>query len=176
MKKELIIHFSFMIAFVAGASVVRNWTTFAYWPVWAGAILGTILPDIDNLIHTLFLSSQGVAGDLRSTPFRQKFTKSLGLMYAPREENSEPIFHSAQFQLVFLVFAFLLVTSSSSLFGIGLVLAFMLHLVIDQAVDYMEKGNINQWFKEFPLDLDSHKKLLYLGANGLMLLVFGFFL
>lgn len=177
LRKEIITHFSFMIAFLSLITVYKGLYDLYYLPFWIGGIIGTILPDVDHLIYLYVLkptdlSSQRVAsyigkGDVKS---------AVRVLYESRIERVSLIFHTAHFQLIFLVLAFLVVTSSGSPLGRGIVLAFALHLLIDQVVDFMETGNINNWFRQISVDLDAQQKKWYLGFNLAILLVLGFFL
>lgn len=176
MKKELVVHFSFAIAFLALSSVFQKWLTFDYWPIWVGAIIGTLLPDIDGLISSQFLGTDDSFFKNKEMSPKAKAREALRIMYLPRDSSQNLIFHNAQFQLIFVIFTFLLITSSGSLLGMGLVLAFMLHLVVDQVVDLLETKNIDHWFKDFPIPIDRVNKVWYLVANLVFLLAFGFFI
>jgi len=90
-------------------------------------------------------------------------------------ERKELIFHTAYFQIIFLTFSIFVITSSGSLLGMGLVLAFMLHLLIDQIIDLMENNSLDSWFTKFPFSLDAKQKRYFVFANGVILLVLGFF-
>jgi len=165
-----------MIAFLALTSFFQGWLSFKYWAVWVGGILGVVLPDIDNLVSSQILGSKESLLFNKGLTLREKFKRSISLMYTPRQESTNLIFHSALFQVVFVIFAFLLVTSSGSLLGIGLVLAFMLHLTIDQVSDLIELGQIDRWFIDFPLELDAKNKVWYVIVNIVLVLVFGLLL
>jgi hypothetical protein len=145
--------------------------------LWFGGILGTLLPDIDHLIYIYFLrphelTSQRVASMLG----KRELMKTLQLLAVTRAERTKLIFHTAYFQLLFLVFAYLVITSSGSILGRGLVLAFSLHLLIDQAVDWMETGGLANWFRQIPVQLEREQQRWYMVAALAILLFFGFFL
>jgi hypothetical protein len=65
-------------------------------------------------------------------------------------------------------------SSSSSLFGKGLVLSFALHLSIDQLVDLTEMKSLSNWFKFLPISLDLNKSKIYWASGLLLVLVMGF--
>lgn len=176
-KKELLTHIPFMIAFLAISAIFQGWLTIEHWPILIGGFLGTVLPDIDNLIASQFLGS-GISPIFKdkSVRLKDKIAEAVRIMYIPRSETQNLIFHNAQFQLVFVVFAFLLATSSSSLFGIGIVLAFLLHMVVDEVADFMDRGNIDKWFTDFPIPTDSKKRFWFLVANLVVVISLGFFI
>ena len=177
MKKDLLIHFVYMVAFFVFISLYKDWLRLPFLPFWFGGILGTILPDVDHLIYIYVLrpkeeTSQRVATLIAN----REVIKSWDILANTRGERRDLIFHSGYFQLIFIIFAFLIVTSSGSLLGRGLVLAFMLHLLIDQIIDLMESGNFDAWFEKLPFSLDFKQKRWYLAANSFLLLAFGFLL
>ncbi len=177
MKKDLLIHFVYLVAIFVLISLYKDWIRLEFLPFWLGGVFGTILPDVDHLINIYVLrpkdqTSQKVTGLLA----KREVIKSWDILATTRGERKELIFHSGYFQLIFIIFAFLIVTSSGSLFGRGLVLAFMLHLLIDQIIDLMEGGNFDAWFEKLPFNLDFKQKRWYIAANGVVLLIFGFLL
>ena len=107
---------------------------------------------------------------------KRNFLGTWDLVSRTRRERKHLIFHTAHFQLIFLGLAFLVVTSSGSPLGRGMVLAVSLHLLIDQVMDYMETASIDNWFTELKLGLDAEQKKWYLIFNLVILLVFGFLL
>lgn len=62
MKKELALHFLSSLFLFIPISLVRHYfastvlqTILSFWPFWLGALIGTILPDIDHIIYVYFL-------------------------------------------------------------------------------------------------------------------------
>ena len=177
LQKELITHFSFVIAFLALITLYKGLFDVYYLSFWFGGILGTILPDIDHFIYIYVLKPNDLSSQRIASYVDKRDTKNaIRVLYESRLERKSLIFHTAHFQLIFYVLAFLVITSSGSVFGRGIVLAFSLHLLIDQVVDFVETGNIDNWFKQISMDLDANQKKWYLGFNLAILLVFGFFL
>ena len=177
MKKEFFIHFAFAVSFFVFVSLVRGWISLSYWPLWIGVFIGTILPDIDHLIYIYFLSPYELTSQRVSYMLnKRQVWDSFKLLVETRAERKNLIFHNAGFQLLFIVITFLVVTSSGSIFGTGLVLAFSLHLLVDQLVDITQVGSLENWFAPFKIYLDSQKTKLYIGVISLVILLFGFFL
>ncbi|OGM06140.1 hypothetical protein A2125_02320 [Candidatus Woesebacteria bacterium GWB1_43_5] len=172
MKKEIFIHTFSLIAFFAVVLLIRGW----FGLFWIGGILGTILPDIDHLVYVYFLrpyelTSQRV-GHMSSN---RDIKGAISLLSATRSERTNLVFHTAFFQIIFLAITFLVVTSSGDLFGRGLVLAFCLHLLVDQAVDLRNSGGLGNWFRNIPITLDTNQQGWYVGIAGLAFLLFAFF-
>lgn len=174
MKKELFIHFAYLFPLVVFVSLFKGWLNLSYWPFWLGAAFGTLLPDVDHFIYILFLRPYELTSQ-RATAMLQKrdVMATLRLLSETRYERTKIIFHTATFQTIFVILAFLVISSSDSIFGRGLVLSFMLHMIVDQLVDLRDMGNLSNWFKDFPLTLEGKEKV-YLGVNIAILLVFSF--
>lgn len=177
MRKELFIHFSFLVSFFVFISLIKGWFSLSYWPFWVGGLVGTILPDLDHILYVFFLRPQEYVSQRFNHMIGQRDLRgSISLLAETRNERTKLIFHTVLFQIIFLIFGFLVVTSSGSIFGRGIVLAFMLHLIVDELVDLMEMGSLENWFKQTPIVLDRNQANLYLAANSGILLLFGFLL
>lgn len=175
MKKDLVTHFVFTVAFFLLATLIRGWTDIMFFPFWAGALLGMILPDIDYLIY-IYALNPGASVSQQATNLIEKrsVVKTWDLLARTRPQHSDLIFHSALFQIIFVVFSFLIVTSSGSLFGMGVVLAFSLHLLIDQVTDLVEAGTIKNWFSGLNLDLSRNGERWWVLTQVMLLVIFGF--
>jgi len=176
-KRELFIHFAFWLSFFIFISLVKGYAPLAFWAFWLGGIFGTLLPDLDHVIYFYFLSPR----DLTSQRFnflaqRREIGRMLTLLYETREERRGLIFHSAFFQIIFLTLTFWMLSSSSSLFGRGMVLAFALHLSIDQMMDLTDQGSFDNWLKMFPIRLDPKNAKIYTLTMILLVCLFGFLL
>lgn len=136
MKKDLFKHLLFFFSLFVLVTLVKRYFSFSYWPFWVGGIFGTLLPDIDHLLHVFVfkpeeLTSQRVKYLLSSKQYRE----ALSLIYDTQTERQNLIFHTQQFQIIFIVLTFWLMSSSGGFFGRGLTLAFFLHLVVDNLND-----------------------------------------
>ena len=167
MKKEIITHFGFLFAIFAAIILLQKWFDLRALYFLIGGVFGTLLPDIDHLIYVYFLRPHEL-GSQRVNYMLQKndFIGSAKLLVDTREERKKLIFHTALFQLLFLLLALFVVTSSGSIFGAGIVLAFFLHLLVDHYIDYKSKESVSNWFQNFPFPMDKEKEKLYLIAVG----------
>jgi hypothetical protein len=142
-----------------------------------GGIVGNFLVDIDHLIYVYFLRPHELTSQRVNYMLgKRNLGSTLNLLAETREERKDLIFHTIFFQLIFLVLTFLVVTSTGSILGRGIVLAFSLHLLVDQAVDLMETGNLNIWLKYLPIRLEEDRHKVYWIVVLLVLLFFGFIL
>lgn len=174
MKREILLHLLPAILLFALISLFKNYLSINYWPFWVGGLVGTILPDIDHLIYVYFLrpidlTSQRVVYGLAN----RNFLSTWQLLAATRTERTQLVLHTAVFQIVFLILSFLVITSSGNLFGRGLVVAFLLHLSIDQIIDLRTTGNLATWFRQIPISLDQKQLFYYTTGMFLLVLILG---
>ena len=174
MKKELALHLLTTIILIIPIFLLR-FLNLANWPLFAGALIGTFLPDIDHIIYVYYLrpyeaTSQRVINGVQNGNLKQ----SWNLLSSTRNERVNLILHTVMFQILFLILSFLVVSSSGSLFGRGLILAFLLHLFVDEIVDLRANGNLLNWFKNIPFQLDQLQLNIYLISNFAIILIFGF--
>lgn len=177
MKKEFLTHLLSTLFFFALITLYRRWFDNPwYLMLWLGGLAGTFLPDVDHLLYTLLTRPQEVTSQRVNHYLSQRqFLPAADLLLRTRHERLKTIFHNAPFQVFFLVFAFFIITSSGSLFGRGLVLAFMLHLLVDQAKDLQTLGSLKHWFEGLAFQLDQTQIAFYWVVNFALLLVFGLF-
>jgi hypothetical protein len=177
MKKEIFIHFSFLISLFIFISLAKGWMGLSYWSFWVGGIVGNFLPDLDHFIYVYFLRPHELTSQRVSYLVEKRnLSRSFRLLAETRSERTKLIFHSGLFQLIFIVLAFFVVTSSGSLFARGVVLAFFLHLLVDQAVDLVETGNMDNWTGGYRLETSNNQAKIYWSIMFLILLLLSFVL
>lgn len=176
MKKDLLTHFGFLIAFFTLITLFKGKFELAFIPFWVGGVIGTLLPDIDHLLYVyLFKPEEATSQEVTNLISKNKYKESWDRLMLSRLQRTDLIFHTASFQVLFLVFAFLVISSTISLVAEGIVLAFSLHLIVDQLVDFIETKSYQSWFAKFPIVLNDSQKRWYLVGNVFALFVFGFF-
>lgn len=175
MKRQLLIYYLSFVIFFLLISLARKWFDSVFLTFWIGGIVGAILPDLDHLIYIYYLKPHELTSQRAMRMVSQgRVLDTFGLLASTRAERTSLIFHTATFQAIFYAFAFFVLSSSNSLFGRGVVLAFLLHLLIDQYLDFRNLGNLSHWFKNINIKLDRNKTVLYWIGAGLLLIVFGF--
>jgi hypothetical protein len=177
MKKEILTHFVVYIAFFALLTLVQGRFELELFLFWLGGLIGTALPDVDHVVYVYFLRPEEFNSQrVQHMNVNRNFTESFKYLAETRSERTKLIFHTFYFQLIFYALSFLIL-SSGNLFGRGLVLAFLLHLLIDQFIDYRITGSINNWFRDLPVMQDDiSKQKLYLIAVSILFLLFAFLL
>lgn len=162
MKKEMLVHFGILFVFIVLTIIIKRWFGLGVWPFVLGAMFGTALPDVDHLIYVYFLSPEDHTSQRVSYLNNEKnFVKAAEILSETRYERTSAIFHSVFFQIVILVLTIFVVTSSGSLFAIGIVTAFSLHLLVDQVMDIRQVGSIQSWFRNINIVIDKKKSLYY---------------
>ncbi len=177
MKKELTIHFGILVIFFLLITILKRWFDISVALFWIGGIVGTLLPDIDHFIYAYYLRPHELTSQ-RVQYMMQKgdVKRTLSLLATTRGERTNLIFHTAWFQVLFVVLSFWVISSSSSLFGSGLVLGFMLHLVVDQLIDLMKVDTLAHWFRQIPLNWQKEHYTFYALAMFLVVCIFGILL
>lgn len=175
LKKELILHLIFTLVFFLLITILRRLFDLSYIPFWLGGIVGTFFPYTDSLIYAFFLrpeepNSQQVRGMLK----RGEFTNAIIYILDTRSERSKLLFHTILMQIVFLLFAFWVISSSANFFGKGFILGFVLSLSFDQLTELARGGNLDKWFVDFKLTLTREKALFYWILTFAFVLYLGF--
>lgn len=177
MGKELLRHFLAAAIFSVLVLVVKGWFDLSHLVIFLGAAVGTILPDLDHVIYVYFLSPQELTSQrVNYMVGKRNFWEAVRLLAQTRSERKELLFHTIFFQLIFFLLTFFVITSTGSVFGRGLVLAFGLHLLLDQVIDLKEMGNLSNWSYNFPLKIPEGQVRIYLMAVFVALLFLGLFL
>lgn len=120
-------------------SVFNGWSRQVIF-LWAGALAGAELPDLDHLIYA-FLTYRDVATsrEVRRLAGEKKYGEALVYIVAHHKEF-EPVHlltHNCVMQTVFYIFAFWMVIFSRNLFWIGLGTSILLHLLKDEWEDFI---------------------------------------
>lgn len=175
MRKEIFIHLSATVSLIVFVSLFKGWVDISYWQLWLGALLGTFLPDLDHLVYIYFLRPYELTSQrVGSLVAGRNFSGALSLLYTTRSERGKLVFHTVIFQLIFFALSFMILTSSGSLLGRGIVLAVLLHLVVDQLVDWLNTNLLTNWFRDVPFSFNQSQQKVYLLAASLLTLGFAF--
>jgi len=124
-----------------------------------GLALGTFLLDTDHLIYWFFLKPELGESKQAKIFWQQRNWRGLFKFLGEDHKNhTSLVFHHFIFQAVLLTLAFFVLSSTSGIFGKGLVLALSAHLLVDQLVDLRKKpDHLKTWlfartsFADLPL-------------------------
>lgn len=174
MKKEIVVHLTSFFLLFSLITLLKHFFSLNYLFFWLGGIIGTVLPDIDHLLYIRFLAPQELTSQRVDYMLaKREFWPTLKLLAETRSERKKLIFHTGLFQLIFLVLAFLVITSSGSLLGKGLVVAFFLHLIVDQGVDLFATDGLVNWLGRYGINFDKPKATIYWVSGIILTLLIG---
>ncbi|HCR35857.1 hypothetical protein A2130_04655 [Candidatus Woesebacteria bacterium GWC2_33_12] len=146
MKKDLTNNFIYFFSFFLLVTLINKLFSFSFWPLYVGGLIGLFMPNLDHLLHVfvfkpLELTSQRVKLLINE----KRYKEGIILLYDTRGERKDLIFHSVNFQIIFTILTFWVISSSGSLFGRGLVLGFYLSLVLFNLRKFLNK-EIKEYF------------------------------
>ncbi|MGB9911547.1 MAG: hypothetical protein ACPLKP_03015 [Microgenomates group bacterium] len=186
LKKEITSHFLITLIWLGGLTVLKlifNLKSFLVYPgvfswflFWLGALIGTMVLDLDQLIYALLISPEEKAKEL----WQRKKIKELLIYLADTSSSRFRLpFHNIVFQVLFMIFSFLILTSTASFLGKGLVMAMNLHLLKDE-IHLLLKGKEEQlrtWlFWPIKREVSPEEQRIFLGLMGLLFLWLNFLL
>jgi len=173
MKKEILRRLIPSLIFLAILSLLHWQAKWQLIGLWTGGLIGAFLLDLDHLIYCFFQNPHELTPQrLRRYLQQGQYQYSLVLLFETQKERKRLIFHSLLFQIVLLVAAFFVLTSSAGLLGKGLVLALFLQTLISQFDEFLKTGGMDSWFWQLRLDMPSNFQALYLLL--MFLIFFGF--
>lgn len=175
MRSKYVTYLLFMLGLFLLITVFRRWIGIEYLLFWFGGLIGVFLPDIDQLIYVYALRPHELSSQRAAKIIAKGNVKhAVGFLRVTSQERGKLVFHTILFQLLFATFAFLVVSSSGSLLGTGLVLGFLLHLLIDQIIDLMDDDDLDVWFVHVKAKLSKQQATLYWFGHLALLLILSF--
>jgi hypothetical protein len=160
-KREVAIHLISLLLFLFFISLARGWINLKFYPFWLGSLIGTVLPDIDHIVYVYFMRPYELTSRrLSLTLQKNQFFRFFELLAVTSSERKDLIFHTVQFQALFLIFTFWTIFSSVSLLGRGIVLGFTFHLLVDQFVDLMT-GSFDGWTQKISVTFEKNQAIFY---------------
>ncbi len=147
-----------------------------------GLIFGTFLIDIDHLVYWYFLKPD-IPESVKAKRLisSRKYKEALSLLSQNHKTHTSLVFHHFIFQFVLLVVGFFVISSTTSVFGQGLVLAMSGHLLLDQYIDLKNNPvHLRTWlfsrtpFSKLPLPYSWLKGYFAFYCFSFLLLIFFF--
>lgn len=145
---EVISHLFLALVYFGFVSVFRGQFNFSLIWLWAGALLGTFLLDIDHLLFWFWTRPQeGESIQARALVKMGNYRGLYTLFKQTHEAHNRLIFHTATFQVILLLLTFYVLTATNNLFGAGLVMAMNLHLLKNEWFAWLrgEKEALVDW-------------------------------
>lgn len=130
-----------------------------------GAGMGTFILDLDHLIYAFLYKPHEPSSHKIRVLFMQRDWQGLvRVLQECHQEHTELFFHQAIFQVIFLFFAFFIITSTPSFLAKGIVMAANLHLLKDEWADQIKSPpHLNQYlFWQVGREIDLRLQKFYL--------------
>jgi len=173
MRKESFNKFIVVIVLLIILTVLKRWFTYSIAVLWMGVLIGYYLPFFDHIFYAYLLRPHSEESkNIRSLIKPKKFWELVRYVNATKDQREKLIIHTAYFQIVLIFLTFYILTSSGSLFGRGIVYGFSLALLADEMLIYVKNRNLDSWFRDAPVKMDSQKTEVFLYVNGLAFLIF----
>ncbi len=168
MRKEIINHAIYFLAYFIFLVVANSLYSLSYWPLLLGGIVGMMICYADHLLHIFVFNPQELTSQRVIQLFKTKqYRAAMILLYDTIDERKNLVFHTILFQIIFAVLTFWVVSSSGNLFARGLVLSYSLSLVL---------YNLKKFLKNEIIFEDKDKTRIYFAFQVLALFIFGFLL
>lgn len=131
MKKEIINHLLYWLSYFVFLTIANSLYSFKFWPLYVGGLVGMLLPYVDHLLYIFVFKPYELTSQRVNVLVKNKeYKEALVLLHDTCTERKDLIFHTLQFQIVFAILTFWVVSSSGNLFARGLVLAYFLCLTL----------------------------------------------
>jgi len=142
MKRVFFIHLAFFVSVFILFSIFRGWLSFSYWLFWVGGVLGSIIPELDQLLYIFLINPQELSSQRVIYLIKNRnFTGALRLIIETKSERHNLIFHSDTFLVVSGILFIWILSSSGSILGSGIVLGLLTHLLIDRLIMRVYHGS-----------------------------------
>lgn len=167
-RKEILNNLLLVLIWLLVVTLLRwdwQWNLLLFW---LGGILGVFLFNLDHLFYFLVISPHELTSQRFQRLLEQKkFKEALVLMFDTTTERYRLPFHNALFQVILLVLCFFVLTSTNNLFGSGLVMGMMLHLLKDEVGELLSKQEerLKKWLfwqVNFEVSFDQQKLFVIL--------------
>jgi len=148
--------------------------------LWVGGVIGAVMIESDHLVYLLWQQpDEPNSQSFKKLLVQKQYRQALDLAMTTASQRIRLPFHNVLFQAVFVPFSFLVISSSGSAFGIGLVMAMSLSLLVNQVIllagnRLQELGSIYFWPVQREVGADS--KQWYVVIMVFLFLLFSYFL
>lgn len=138
MKRYVISHLPIALAYGLLITAFRgNWWPFETremlrWIGWlVGVVVGVLILFIDRIAYTYAYPEEQLSKQFGWFIKNKQYGQALAILDLRRNEQQKLTFRSALFMAIWVPLAFFALTSTSGLFGKGVVMGLMLHILTD---------------------------------------------
>lgn len=184
LKKLARSHYKVLLIYLAAVTILR-WefpgsfrAFFDLVGFWVGGVIGMGLLGIDRVIHVYVMRPhEQLSQQIQNMIRKKQWKESLETLLVRRAEQYNLAFRNGVFGLVYIPVLFFAITSSAGLFGKGVAVGVMVHLLYDAWRDQLTKPeHLNKWlFWMVSRDVTLEEQKLFLwvltGAFGILTLL-----
>jgi hypothetical protein len=138
MKRYLVSHLPLALGYAALVFLIKSgwwrfeWLSILNWVWWVvGVVVGVLVLFVDRIVYTYSYPGTQISQQFAWYIKEKKYMTALELLDARRLEQERLSFRSALFMAIWVPLAFFALTSTPSLFGKGVVMGLMLHILSD---------------------------------------------
>lgn len=138
MRRYLTSHLPIALAYGLLIMAIRgNWWPFEInellrWVWWLlGTGVGVMILFLDRVAYTFAYPTEQLSQQFTWLVKRKNYVQAMELLDLRRGEQEKLTFRSALFMVVWILLAFFALTSTSAMFGKGVVMGLMLHILYD---------------------------------------------
>lgn len=133
MKRYLFSHLPMALGYGVVVFLINaGWSNPLSWILWvAGVVTGVLVLFADRIVYTYSYPGAQISQQFAWYVKERKYLRALELLDTRRLEQERLTFRSALFMAIWVPLAFFALTSTSSLFGKGVVMGLMFHILAD---------------------------------------------
>jgi len=138
MKRYVLSHLPVALGYAIFIMAIRgNWWPFAISTVWhwtgwiLGVVVGVLILFLDRVAYTYAFPEEQLSQQFAWFVKNKKYGQGLAVLDLRRQEQEKLTFRSALFIAIWVPLAIFALTSTSGLFGKGVVMGLMLHILMD---------------------------------------------
>lgn len=171
--KENLLYATIFSAIVAAA---RFRLDFALVTFFLGTLVGAVILLTDYLFQVFLVQPElELSKEAKKMVKEGNYLQAVKLVYQRRSEIKYLTFHTIFFQVIFYIFGFFVITSSSSAFGKGMVLMALLHLLKEQINELRVQKELSRvWFQRINVNLNIKEQKIYVAIVVVIFLIYTF--
>ena len=124
--------YALLIFAIRGMWWQLNWGNLLSWGGWVtGVVVGVLILFLDRVAYTYSYPGEQLSQQVQWYFKEKKYWTALSLLDSRRLEQEKLTFRSALFMAIWVPLAFFALTSTPLLFGKGVVMGLMLHILLD---------------------------------------------
>ncbi|MEI8232396.1 MAG: hypothetical protein WCG44_01495 [bacterium] len=138
MKRYLVSHLPLAIGYALIIFLIRSgwwkfdWVSMASWIWWIlGVVIGVLVLFADRIVYTYSYPGAQISQQFSWYIKEKKFLSAFELLDVRRLEQERLSFRSSLFMAIWVPLSFFALTSTTGLFGKGVVMGLMLHILAD---------------------------------------------